>query len=70
MSKAGRQIVAGLKDAVRHARCENGHVDHHVTTKTGPTEFTTKCIKCGRSWTEKDIGDWHRLIRVVRQTNR
>lgn len=69
MSKVGKQIISGLKDAVRHARCTNRHVEHHVTTKTSEREFTTECMKCGHSWITEDRGDWHKPIRVVRPTS-
>lgn len=62
----GRDLVDGLKSAARHARCENDHVESHVTTKTGERTFTTECGICGHSWTTEDRGSWHKPIRVVK----
>ena len=61
----GNKIITGLKDALRHARCVNRHVESHVTTKTAEREYTTECIACGHSWTERVKYDGLEAIRVV-----
>lgn len=51
---AKSRIIDGLREAVRHARCANRHVEHHVTTEITDRERVIKCMKCGHEWREQD----------------
>ena len=63
MASAGKKIIEGLKESVRYARCQNRHVESHVTTKTGEHEFTVECQKCGLSWVIEDRDEGFQVIR-------
>lgn len=54
---AKSKIIEGLKDAVRHARCVNRHVDHHVTSMVDARIRTVECMKCKHKWREEDRYD-------------
>lgn len=62
---AGRKIINGLKEALRHARCVNRHVESHITTKIADGKWKTECMECRHSWTEEDRDGALRVIRPV-----
>lgn len=51
------KIIRGLKEAVRHARCSNWHLDQHVTTPISASVRAVECMKCGAKWREEDRDD-------------
>jgi hypothetical protein len=63
---AGRKIIEGLKEALRHARCVNRHVESHVTTKIAEHTWKTECMKCRYSWTREERHDGLEVIRPVK----
>jgi peptide subunit release factor 1 (eRF1) len=54
---AGKKIIEGLEEALRHIRCSKRHVESHVTTKSADCKWKTTCMKCGHSWTEETRDD-------------
>lgn len=60
------KIIASLKEALRHARCVNRHVEKHITTKIGDDLWETTCMRCGHSWTEEYQDEALKVIRPVK----